>query len=158
MGLMFALIGQFAQGNRQQRPHPKIKIQEKPDFSCGVDATERSCRMSLPKEFWEKLPEKSDAHLYEMLVHKDDYLPEALEAAREEIQKRNLAPEREQELEAFAQVQKAGEDTKTNEPLSWPVRILICTVCPVIVGAILGSYYQNKGYEKPLAGEGVHAS
>jgi len=71
MGLMFALIGQFAQGNRQQRPHPKIKIQEKPDFSCGVDATERSCRMSLPKEFWEKLPEKSDAHLYEMLVHKD---------------------------------------------------------------------------------------
>ena len=43
--------------------------------------------MSLPRAFWEQLPLKTDAELYDMLAHQDDYQPEALTAAKEELRK-----------------------------------------------------------------------
>ena len=81
--------------------------------------------MPLPQAFWKELPGRSDGQLYDMLAHPDDYQPEALEAAQEELRKRNLAPERAQQFEAAAQSQKAVEDTKAIQPLGWPMRILI---------------------------------
>ena len=104
--------------------------------------------MSLPKDFWEQLPQKSDGDLYDMLAHQDDYLPEALAAAREELRKRNLAPERVAQLEAAAQTHKAEEDTKAEVRLGWPMRIVIFFLCAGIFGALLAVYYDSKGFKK----------
>jgi len=104
--------------------------------------------MSLPKDFWEKLPLKTDAELYDMLAHQDDYLPEALAAAKDELSKRNLAPERVAQIEATVQSQIAATETKAQESLSWPMRIVIFIFCAGLFGALLAVYYDSKGYKK----------
>jgi len=104
--------------------------------------------MPLPQAFWKELPGRSDGQLYDMLAHPDDYQPEALEAAQEELRKRNLAPERAQQFEAAAQSQKAVEDTKAIQPLGWPMRILIFMGCSGILGAPWALFYESKGYTR----------
>jgi hypothetical protein len=104
--------------------------------------------MSLPKEFWEQLPEKTDGELYDMLAHQADYLPEALDATRDELRKRNLSPERVAQLETTAQTHKAAEATKASERLSWPMLILIFFLCAGTAGAVLAVYYDSKGYKQ----------
>jgi hypothetical protein len=103
--------------------------------------------MTLPKDFWDQLPLKSDAELYDMLTQQQDYLPQALAAARQELEKRSLAPARVAELEAAVQSQKTVEVAKAEEPLGWPTRIFIFLLCAGIAGAILAAYYDNKGYK-----------
>jgi hypothetical protein len=103
--------------------------------------------MSLPKDFCEQLPAKSDAELYEILANKQDYLPEALAAAQQELGKRNLGPERVAQLEAAVQSEKAAEGEKAEERLGWPMRILIFILCAGIAGAVLAVYYDSKGYK-----------
>ena len=49
--------------------------------------------MALPADFQERLAEKTEEELYAMLAHRDDYLPEAFDAARAELARRNLSPE-----------------------------------------------------------------
>lgn len=104
--------------------------------------------MSLPKDFWEQLPLKTDAELYDVLAHEDDYLPEAVAAARDEMSKRKLAPERVAQLEAAVQSQNAEAETKAQERLSWPMRVLVFVFCAGIFGALLAAYYDNRGYKK----------
>jgi len=82
-----------------------------------------------------------------MLAHEQDYLPEALAAAKQELGKRNLPPERVAELEAVVQSQTAAEGAKAEERLGWPMRILIFFLCAGIAGAILAVYYDSKGYK-----------
>ncbi len=48
--------------------------------------------MPLPEAFWEQPPQKTDLELFEVLLQRDDYLPEALLAVEEEMRKRNLSP------------------------------------------------------------------
>ena len=103
--------------------------------------------MSLPDDFWDQLTSKSDAELYDMLAHEQDYLPEAVAAAKQEIGKRDLAPERAAQLEAAVQSQSAAEGAKADERLGWPMRILIFFLCAGIAGAILAVYYDSKGYK-----------
>ena len=104
--------------------------------------------MSLPREFWEELPQKTDAELYDILSHEEDYLPEALMAAKEELNKRNVAPERIAELETRAESQKKEENAKAEQRLSLPLRVLIFLFCGGIFGALLAFYYSNHGYTK----------
>jgi hypothetical protein len=104
--------------------------------------------MSLPQDFWKQLPERTDAELYDMLTHPDDYQPEAIEAAKDELRKRNLAPERAAQLEGIAQSQKAVEDTNANQPLGWPVRILILMGCSGIFGVPWAVFYESNGYKR----------
>jgi hypothetical protein len=93
--------------------------------------------MALPTEFWEQLPLETDAELYDMLSHQEDYLPEAIAAARDELSKRNLAPERVAQLEARAQSETAEAEAKAKEPLGWPMRIFIFIFCAGLFGALL---------------------
>ncbi len=44
--------------------------------------------MPLPKTFLEELPDKTDEQLYFMLGNTEDYMPEALEAAKAELGRR----------------------------------------------------------------------
>ena len=108
--------------------------------------------MSLPQEFWKDLAERSDEQLYDMLAHADDYVPEALEAVREELRKRDLPPERAAELEVAAQQKLTGEQQKAKEPLSWILKVVMFLLCATCVGiwcsALLYSYYKSKGCTK----------
>ena len=103
--------------------------------------------MTLPKDFWEQLPLKTDAELYDMQAHQEDYLPEALAAAKDELSKRNLAPERVAQLEVGVRSQKAAADAKAQERLGWPMRIFIFIFCAGLLGAVLAVYYDSKGYK-----------
>jgi hypothetical protein len=72
--------------------------------------------MPLPQEFWEQLPQKTDVELYEILGQQDDYLPEALAAAKEELRKRNLTPKNMAEIAAAAaQARILASQIETNE-------------------------------------------
>ena len=103
---------------------------------------------TLPKEFWEQLPLKTDAELYDILSHKEDYLPEAFAAAQDELSKRNLAPEKTAQLEAGVESQKASTDAKAQERLGWPMRIFIFIFFAGLLGAVLAVYYDTKGYKR----------
>ena len=81
-----------------------------------------------------------------MLAHAVDYLPEALEAARTELGRRNLPAERQTQLQAITETKVAGEKRLADEPLGWPMRILILIgVCPVIWLAL---WYEHKGQRR----------
>src|SRR5689334_2772244 len=103
--------------------------------------------MTLPNDFRDELPLKSDAELCDMLAHEDDWLPQALTAARQELENRSLGPRRIADLEAAVQSQKTVELAKAEEPLDWPTRIFIFLLCAGIAGAILAAYYDSKGYK-----------
>lgn len=102
--------------------------------------------MPLPPDFQKQLAEKPDADLYDMLAHHDDYLPEALDAARVEMGRRNLPPERVAQLQAAVEAQKSQEDKKAELGLPWYVKALIFIgLFPIIWFAI---YYEYRGYKK----------
>ena len=104
--------------------------------------------MTLPKSFWEQLSLKTDAELCDILAHQEDYLPEALAAAKDELSKRNVAPERVAQLEAGVQSQQAAADAKAQERLDWPTRIFIFLFCAGLLGLVLAVYYDGKGYKR----------
>lgn len=83
-----------------------------------------------------------------MLARQDDYLPEAMDAAREELRRRNLPAEKGAQLEAVVRMQKEAEDAKANIRLGWPMRILIFFLLAGIVGVVLAMYYQGKGFKR----------
>jgi hypothetical protein len=102
--------------------------------------------MTLPPDFQKQLPEKTDADLYEMLAHHDDYLPEAIDAAKEELGRRNLPPDRVAQLQAAVEAQKSQEEKKAEIGLPWYVKVLIFIgLFPIIWFAI---YYEYRGYKK----------
>jgi hypothetical protein len=102
--------------------------------------------MPLPPDFQKQLGERTDADLYDMLAHRDDYLPEALDAAREEIGRRNLSPDKVVQLQAAVEAQKSQEDKKAELGLPWYVKALIFIgLFPIIWFAI---YYEYRGYKK----------
>ncbi len=104
--------------------------------------------MPLPKDFGEQLPLKTDAELYDILVHEEDYLPEAVAAAKEELSRRNLAPAQVAQLEAIVQSESAAAETKAKQRLGWPLRIFVFFFCAGIFGALLAVYYDKEGYKK----------
>jgi hypothetical protein len=104
--------------------------------------------MKLPPDFRKTLAEKTDQELYQMLAQADDYLSEALAAAREELGRRNLAPERVvDEVESVKQACLADEASMNAEPLAWPLRISIL-IFGATVGIPAALYYSTKGSYK----------
>jgi hypothetical protein len=105
--------------------------------------------MSLPPEFWKQLPERSDADLYDMLSHPDDYQPEALSAATGELQKRNLSPVVAAELACAARAKKGAEEAQADEPLSWPMRLVVFACILTLCGGLpFALFYHIKGYKR----------
>ena len=104
--------------------------------------------MELPKDFWKQLPLKSDAQLLEMLARADDYLPEAIIAAKEELGRRDIPPEVVTQIEGKVQSEKLAESARADEPLAWPLRILIFLFCSGVLGVLLAMYYDNRGYTR----------
>jgi hypothetical protein len=105
--------------------------------------------MSLSAEFWQKLPQRGDRELYDMLAHAEDFLPEALVAIRAELSSRNLPPEQAAGIEARVSVERADEDARAREKLGWPMAILMLILGPgIITVGIIAILYSRNGYKR----------
>jgi len=105
--------------------------------------------MPLPTDFHKTLAEKTDEHLFDMLAHPDDYLPEALMVARGEIKRRNLGPAIITQLEQRSEIIRTQELQIANEPLSWFVGIIIAILpLGILLMFILAYAYRSSGYTK----------
>ena len=97
------------------------------------------------EELWSK---KSNEELFYALKHSDDYEQTSIEVIQNEIKKRNLDTEQTLELEASANNLKQTENLKAEQPLQWPLRILMLVLSFGILQLILGEYYRNRGYTR----------
>jgi len=102
--------------------------------------------MNLPPDFKPRLTDKTDEQLCEMFAQAQDYLPEALDAARTELHRRRLAPERWAEVEAAIRAKLAEQNRIAEEPLSGVMRLLI--VFGVCATFWLPLYYKANGYRR----------
>jgi hypothetical protein len=100
--------------------------------------------MWMSREFRTDLAEKTDGQLYEVLAHAEDYLPEALEAARTEVHRRHLAPERGAQLQALARATVAEEAQRAEAPLGWIFRILF--LLAPFLAVFCAASYLSRGY------------
>jgi hypothetical protein len=82
-----------------------------------------------------------------LTVDKDNYLPEALEAANEEFEKRNLSPEKISSLTNEVTEKKEIENKKANEPLDIAIKIATF-LFPLFITLILSAYYKAGGYDR----------
>ncbi len=99
-------------------------------------------------DFKNEMANRTDEELIGILtVSRKDYLPEALEAAEIEFNKRNIQKER-----ITALTEKVGQDEeirtqRSNEPLN--VLIKIGTfLFPMLLTIILSGLYKSKGYDR----------
>jgi hypothetical protein len=76
--------------------------------------------MSEHRDFQKTMAEMTDVQLMEALISPEDYLPEALEAARQEFHKRNHSPNLALQIEADVQQRKAA----AKQPLGRSMRVL----------------------------------
>ena len=89
--------------------------------------------MKLPEEFMRALPSKTPNELYEILDHNDDYLPEAIAAAKDEILRRGL-PIKNPE-------QKMGKPSKSEVPRGrWLIGKVGTFVAVLIASATIKDY------------------
>ncbi|MGH9444377.1 MAG: hypothetical protein ACRD3O_01345 [Terriglobia bacterium] len=104
----------------------------------------------LSQEFERTLAENTDEQLHSMLAHARDYIPEALVRIRTEMERRNLSPERVEELDRLSQAIVAEEANVAQKQLAWPSKVIIFllsfSLIEVAVVAVIGEAYRNKGY------------
>ncbi len=100
--------------------------------------------MTLPKEFWDKLPLRRDEELREMLRNPAGYQPEAIAAAQAEWERRGLPPERVADLE----LKDRAEALIAQEPLSWAGRLFAFMFALTLWPIICALYYSGRGYKR----------
>ena len=81
--------------------------------------------MTISLDFQKDMALKSDEELFEIVHHEQDYVSAALDAARKELQDRNLTQTRIQELDALSETSCAQQSALSQKPLSWLARGLI---------------------------------
>jgi hypothetical protein len=104
--------------------------------------------MSHPNSYNDKMREITDEELYEMLTHDNNYVPEAIMAAKNELATRSLSPERIAEIQSGLKKEDERNVALASIPLQWPIRILMFIFSFGMLQAIIGEYYRSKGYER----------
>ncbi|MCE9611563.1 MAG: family 1 olfactory receptor [Chthoniobacter sp.] len=104
--------------------------------------------MSLPKEFFEKLPLKRDEELRDMLANPADYLPEAIAAAQAEWDKRAISTEKLAEMEARTRVVESSTRDKAQESLSWCATLFAFVLAFGLWPVICAVYCYSRGYKR----------
>ena len=107
----------------------------------------------LPEEFWTMLPDRTDAELSATLRRADDYLPEALDAIRAELRRRNLPDQLAAPLAPAARPDSADDSHRASELIDWRVGLLIfiCSMTLVLLPGVLvfaTARYRRNGYGK----------
>ena len=94
------------------------------------------------------MSERSDAELLLIVSEqRDDYQPEALKAAEEELLKRNLSTEQVLEAEEVNQEKKRIAGLRDNEPLEVYWKILTA-LFPGIFQLVLAGGFRREGYSR----------
>ncbi len=101
----------------------------------------------MTNDFNEVMARKSDEDLIKILVSpEDNYQPAALEAAKNEFEKRNLSDERLLNIKAEIQMKDEFEQEKAAEPLPVGIRIL-SFLFPGIIPLLFAGVYKADGYD-----------
>lgn len=108
--------------------------------------------MNLPEGFKGTLVKKEDEELYKMLEHAREYLLEALDDARQELNRRSLPPERSAQVQSIVEEEKTEEESKengkTDVPLGWSSRILFFLLLWPWLGLLFALIYYAQGYKR----------
>lgn len=99
-------------------------------------------------DFKTEMTKRTDEELIKLLTaDKENYLPEALAAAVEEFEQRNLSPEKLSSITKEVTRKKEIEDKKMNEPLDVGIKV-ITFLLPLILTLVLSGYYKSGGYDR----------
>ena len=104
--------------------------------------------MSGDPEFGERLAEKTDRELFDILAHEADYMPGVVERVRREIAERNLSDAASHQFRAEAEESAGEREARAEMPLQWPMRILMFVFSFGLWQLIAGEYYRNRGYAR----------
>ncbi len=99
------------------------------------------------------MQERSNEELYEIIAYAEDgdYIPEAILAAKKELESRNLDNDTLHAISEHVKAQRELKKERAKEPLSWPARIafFIFSGGILIVILIFISYsMESKGYKR----------
>jgi hypothetical protein len=105
----------------------------------------------MTNEFTEIMSKRSDEELIEILsLFKDDYQPDAIEAAEKELAKRNLSTETIETARQEIDEKYWMIEDKANMPLEPHWKILTC-IFPVFLNIIIGGTYKADGYDRKFS-------
>src|SRR5206468_2032640 len=112
--------------------------------------TQFLCINALPN-LEKTLTESLDQALFDMLHHADDFRPDVVEAARNELRRRKLSPEEAARYKAVSLQLMADESRLAKGSLSWLGRslVMVLSVPPIcVVPLLLSERYRARGYQK----------
>lgn len=99
-------------------------------------------------DFKKVMKENSDEELVKILtVRRADYQEDAIVAAQNELQSRNLSEEKKDSYRIVAEENLAREVKKAGEPLETHLKMLT-VIFPMIITFILSGFYKSNGYDK----------
>lgn len=102
----------------------------------------------MPFDFKKVMKENSDEELIKILtVRRQDYQEEAIIAAENELQSRNLSEEKKESHRIVAEENFVKDVKKANEPLGTPLKVLT-VIFPMIITFILSGFYKSNGYDR----------
>ncbi|MBI1369819.1 MAG: hypothetical protein GC162_14330 [Planctomycetes bacterium] len=104
--------------------------------------------MTLPHGFESRLEAMPDHELLDMIGHGSEYTPEALAAARREVERREIDPTVARKVETALQEEAMVDQARANRPLPWVWRIINFVFPFGIPQMLIADRYGMKGYER----------
>ena len=102
----------------------------------------------MANQFTDQMSRRTDAELLKIVIdQRNDYQPEALLAAEEELARRNLSPEQVSSAKEELERKKTFDEKRANEPLDMSLKILTA-IFPGILQIILSGTYKVEGYDR----------
>jgi hypothetical protein len=98
--------------------------------------------------------EVSDEELYEIVKFgsEDDFIFDAIAAAKNEFERRNLSSEKQSEIAQIIQNKREQERIMSEKPLSWPGRIAFFIISSglitIIILSIIAGRLESRGYSR----------
>jgi hypothetical protein len=103
----------------------------------------------MENKFVQIMQNHSDEELFEIVTRfKNDYQPEAVLAAEEELNKRNIPNERFEKVREFVKVKELKEEFISKEHLGIPQKILFLICSISLIPILVAAYYERQGYLK----------
>jgi len=105
----------------------------------------------MTNEFTDIMSKRTDEELIEILsLFKDDYQPDAIEAAEKELAKRNLSTETIETARQEIDEKYWMIEVRANMPLEPHWKILTC-IFPAIFNIIIGGTFKADGYDRKFS-------
>lgn len=101
----------------------------------------------MPRSFIELMSQKTDEQLLQILARPGDYQSEALEAARNEVDKRNLSSDRIESVKKEVVIEQKQSAEKASMPLEGGYKALSFFL-PGVIPMMLSTALRTNGYEK----------